>query len=94
MRFDSRDLTVKLMAESPGGGCQGCTHTPQGPPGCHGCTATDHGDDDDDDCGGCTLTQTDQPTDECQPHEDHPGRKHAPLTALRQQLREALGQAG
>jgi hypothetical protein len=92
MTFDSRDLTVKLMADSQEGGCKDCTQTQQ-QPGCEGCTGTRR---DDEECNDCTLTQTDLPTDQCQPHEDgHPHRRnHAPLTALRQQLREALGQAG
>jgi hypothetical protein len=100
MRFDSRDLTVKLMASSPGGGCAGCTNTqekgPHKPPGCEGCTHTEHGDFECE-CDPCTNTQSEV---QCTDSPEKPGKgshhrqSQAALTALRQQLRETLGQAG
>ena len=82
MRFDSRDLTVKLMADAQ----------PKAP-GCKGCTDTQ--DDQGDNCNDCTLTQ-DQPTNDNCPRagDDEVRRSQAALTALRQQLREALSQPG
>lgn len=99
MRFDSRDLTVKLTASPQGGDCGGCTDTqahPPQPPGCRGCTDT-RKDQGDCECDPCTNTASlDQPTGGCKDDDekDHGRQSLAALTALRQQLREALSQAG
>jgi len=89
MRFDSRDLTAKLMADAQGGGCGRCTQRTDQPPNCNHCTDTDHGN-----CPDCSLTEEHE-TDHCQQREDSPDRrKHSALMALRQQLRETLSQPG
>jgi hypothetical protein len=87
MRFDSRDLTVKLWADasSPCCGCsdtqddhrcQGCTDTQ---PGCQGCTDTQPG------CQGCTDTQCNN-TQQGRASEVPAGA----LALLRRQLQETL----
>lgn len=90
MRFDSRDLTVKLWAQTTGL-CCGCTDTPERDkcpgctatqPGCQGCTATPPPG-----CEGCTATQ------QGRGHDAFTAGPAGALALLRQQLRETLAGA-